>query len=109
MSNAFLIDYQWCTGCHACEIACQTLHGLAPSQFGVKVETVGPWEYGDGKWVLENTVFFTPQCDQCAKRQAEGQPPTCVQHCQAQCLKYGPLDQMMEELKKNPKQIIQGL
>ena len=109
MANAFLIDYKWCTGCHSCEVACQMLHELPPDQFGVKVDTVGPWSYGNEKWVLENIPFFTAQCNQCAERQAEGLPPTCVQHCQAKCLKYGTLDEMVEELKKDPRQIIQGL
>lgn len=109
MANAFLIDYEWCTGCHSCEIACQMLHDLPPQQFGVKLNTVGPWEYGDEKWVLKNIPFFTDQCNQCGDRQAHGQLPTCVQHCQAQCLKYGNVEDMIVELRKKPHQIIQVL
>lgn len=107
MSNAFLIDYQWCTGCHSCEVACQMLHDLPTDQFGVKLNTVGPYQYGEDKWEFQNIPFFTVQCNQCAARQAEGKVPTCVQHCQAQCLQYGPLDEMIEQLKKNPQQILQ--
>lgn len=107
MSKAFLIDYKWCTGCHSCEIACQILHGFPVDQFGVKVNTIGPWEYGDEKWVFDNVPYFTEQCNQCAERQAEGDAPSCVKHCQAQCLKYGPIDDMLAELQRNPTQIIQ--
>lgn len=107
MSNAFLIDYQWCTGCHACEIACQMLHDLPPEQFGVKLSTVGPYQYGEDQWEFQNIPFFTAQCTQCASRQAAGKVPSCVQHCQAQCLQYGPLDRMVEKLRDNPHQILQ--
>ncbi len=107
MAQAFLIDYKWCTGCHSCEVACQILHDLPTDQFGVKVNTVGPWPYGAESWQFDNIPYFTDQCTQCVERVAEGGVPSCVQHCQAKCLKYGTLDEMVEELKANPKQLLQ--
>lgn len=107
MRNAFLIDYKWCSGCHSCELACQMLNDLPAGQFGVKVETVGPWERAPEKWQFDNTVFFTDQCHQCAKRVAAGDVPSCVKHCQAKCLHYGPLDEMVKLAGDKAHQVIQ--
>ena len=30
MRKYLAVDYEFCTGCHTCEIACQQEHGLAP-------------------------------------------------------------------------------
>ena len=41
--NGILVDYQYCTGCYSCEVACQAEHNLPLEQWGVKVMTNGPW------------------------------------------------------------------
>lgn len=107
MTHAFLIDYEWCTGCHSCEVACQMFNGLPPEQFGIKLNSVGPWPYGDGKWQFDNVPVITDQCNRCSQRTDEGLSPLCVQHCQAQCLKYGELDALLETAGQKPKQILQ--
>lgn len=38
-------------------------------------------------------------CDGCEERRALGKVPTCVQHCQAQCMDFGPIDEMAEKAK----------
>ena len=35
--NGILVDYQYCTGCYSCEVACQAEHELPLEQWGVKV------------------------------------------------------------------------
>jgi anaerobic dimethyl sulfoxide reductase subunit B (iron-sulfur subunit) len=102
----FLIDYAWCTGCHTCEVACQMEHGLPPEQFGIKVAEVGPWEYGEGKWQYTYLPVPTDQCDLCADRRAEGKLPTCVHHCQAQCLKFGKVEELMGVFDPKGKQAL---
>ena len=42
-----LVDAQWCSGCHSCEVACQMEHGLPVGQTGIKVVKIGPWVIGD--------------------------------------------------------------
>ena len=37
MANALMIDYEFCTGCHACEVACKKHLGLPAGQHGIRV------------------------------------------------------------------------
>ena len=50
MANALLIDYEYCTGCHACEVSCKKEKDLARGQWGIKILTDGPRELPDDKW-----------------------------------------------------------
>ncbi len=104
-----LIDYDWCTGCHTCEVACQMEHSLPPDQWGIKLTEVGPWEYAPEKWQYAYMPVPTDQCDLCARRTAEGKLPTCVHHCQAQCIHYGPLDELAKKLPGKTKQTLFSL
>ena len=36
-ANALMIDYGFCTGCHACEVACKKHLGLPAGQHGIRV------------------------------------------------------------------------
>ena len=36
-----LVDYEWCSGCHTCEVACQMEHGLPTDRFGAKLFELG--------------------------------------------------------------------
>ena len=44
MANALLIDYEFCTGCHACEMACKVEKGLGEGEWGIKLAEIGPWK-----------------------------------------------------------------
>jgi anaerobic dimethyl sulfoxide reductase subunit B (iron-sulfur subunit) len=109
-----LVDYQWCTGCHSCEIACQMENGLPVGQYGIKVCEVGPWQYGgeedgcamsDAKWQYSYIPVLTDQCTLCATRLAKGKLPTCVKHCQSQCIKLVSAEQASSELASKRKQM----
>ena len=45
-----LIDYEYCTNCHSCEVACEETHDFPPEARGIRVFEDGPFEYADGKW-----------------------------------------------------------
>ena len=86
-----LADAQWCSGCHSCEVACQMEHGLPVGETGIKVVKIGPWAIGDEadeNWQFSYLPIPTKQCDTCAARRGLGKVPTCVQHCQSQCLEF---------------------
>lgn len=92
-----LVDAQWCSGCHSCEIACQMEHGLPVGETGVKVVKIGPWAIGDEadeNWQFAYLPIPTKQCDTCAARRGMGKVPTCVQHCQSKCLEFGRTDEL---------------
>ena len=37
-------------------------------------------------------------CDLCAERTAKGKKPTCVKHCQAFCMEYGPVEELAQKM-----------
>ena len=104
-----LIDYDGCTGCHTCEVACQMEHSLPTDQWGIKLTEVGPWEYAPEKWQYTYMPVPTDQCDLCARRTAQGKLPTCVHHCQVQCIEYGPIDELAKKLTSKTKQTLYSL
>ena len=92
------IDYDYCCGCHTCEIACQKEHGYEPGEFGVTVQQIGPWKIrGTKKYQFDYLPFPTKLCDLCEERTALGKQPTCVQHCQTGCMKFGEAENLVEE------------
>ena len=102
---AMLIDVYYCTGCHSCEVACQVKNGLPAGRYGIKLTQVGPWEVSPKKWQYRYFPVLTDQCNLCADRLAAGKLPSCVQHCQAQCLEFGPIDQLAKQID-SPKKIL---
>ena len=48
MTKAILINYEYCTGCHSCEVACKKELGLPKGEFGIKLTETGPYAY-EGK------------------------------------------------------------
>ena len=104
-----LVDYEWCTGCHSCEFACQMENKFPIGQSGVVVAPVGPWKIDEDKWQLGYMPIPTDQCDLCVHRQSLGKEPTCVQHCQAKCLEFGTLEELSAKLTKKTKQCLYAL
>ncbi len=96
-SNALLFNYEYCSGCHSCEIACRNHLGLGLGKWGIKVAEVKPFELpsGDGKieWIYQPVP--TQLCDLCVDRVEAGKSPACVHHCQAFCIEYGTLAEMV--------------
>ncbi len=84
-----LINYEYCTGCKSCEMACSVEHDIPIGEFGIKMVEVGPWEYAPKKWQNDCVPIPTDQCNLCAERVAKDKKPTCVKHCQADVMEYG--------------------
>ncbi|NTU90049.1 MAG: oxidoreductase [Actinobacteria bacterium] len=103
------INYDYCTGCHSCEVACRVEHGYPDDQGGIVVVQVGPWQIGEDKYQYSFMPIITDQCDLCASRTAEGKDPTCVHHCQAFVMKYGSVDELAKDLDQNPKTVLYSL
>ncbi len=104
--QGILIDYNWCTGCHSCEVACQMELNLPVGQYGIKLAELGPWEYAPGKWQLTYIPMPTDQCTLCNERVKSGKVPSCVHHCQAKCMQFGPVEELSKMLADHPKQVL---
>jgi len=100
------IDYEWCTGCHSCEMACKVELGLGSGHYGIKLMADGPREMPNGKWEYLYMPVPTSLCDLCSDRVAAGKLPTCVHHCQAACMSYGPVDELAIKAAGKPKSCI---
>ena len=102
--NGILINYEYCTGCHSCEVACKKRLGLPEGEFGIKLTETGPWEYagepkGEGRWEWTWLPVLTKACDLCADRTEKGHKmPMCVQHCQAWCLYHGEVGELARKM-----------
>ena len=101
---ALLIDYDFCTGCHACEVACQQEHNYAPGTNGV---TVKEYEYvTNGRVKINFMPFLTDHCDLCTARLARSERPACVKHCQAACMDFGLTEDMAALMKDRSRAVL---
>ena len=88
-----MVDNEYCTGCHSCEVACKKELGLPKASSASKLTETGPYAYegkeGPERWEWTWLPVLTKACDMCASRTEAGKMPMCVQHCQAWCMYYG--------------------
>jgi Fe-S-cluster-containing dehydrogenase component len=102
--NGLLIEYEYCTGCHACEVACKQEHNFSNGMCGIRVDelvTVGP-----DRVHVDFVPITTRFCDLCSERTLVQEPPACVKHCQASCMMYGPVTELVKEMEKRPRSSI---
>lgn len=98
-----LIDIQYCTGCHTCEVACEQERHLPVDQFGIKV-TENILHERD-KLVIDYVPYITDLCNFCLGRVAKGGRPSCVKHCLSQCMTFGTVEEIAEAAKTAVKPI----
>lgn len=101
--NGLLINYDYCTGCHSCEVACRVEHGFPDDQGGVVLKQVGPWQYDAERYQYSYMPVITDQCDACADRLSEGKDPVCVHHCQAFVMDFGDVEELSRKAVKGSK------
>ena len=116
MAKGILIDYEWCTGCHSCEMACRKEHGLADTDYGIKIAGfIWPRNNSDKDWqhIDEWQYTYMPvpldACDLCAERSKMGKLPSCVHHCQSKCMEFGEIADLAKKLAEKPKQTLFSL
>lgn len=100
--RALLFNYEYCSGCHSCEIACRNHLGLGLGKWGIKVAEVKPFNLNDDdnkmEWIYQ--PIPTQLCNLCADRLAKGEKPACVHNCLAFCIEYGTLEEMEQRAEE---------
>ena len=103
-----LFDYEYCSGCRSCEVACKNELGLPLGKWGIKVLELGPWELDSNvpkKFEWSYIPVPTSYCNLCTERVAGGEQPSCVLHCLASVIEYGPVEELAEKAKKKGKKV----
>ncbi len=103
--DGLLIDYEYCTGCHTCEVACAQEYQWPAGMGGIKVMEVVQ-ELPNDRNYLTYLPFPTELCILCRPRTRKGLDPTCVKHCMASCIKYGSIEDLAKEMKKKPRMVL---
>ena len=98
-----LIHYDFCIGCHVCEIACKQEHHRPDGEQGIYVMEVQP-EVAGGK--LYYFPFPTDHCNFCGKRIARGLEPACVKHCQSGVMRFGKIKDLTKDMEKQPRSVL---
>jgi Fe-S-cluster-containing dehydrogenase component len=103
--RGLLIDYDYCTGCLTCEVACQQEHFYPAGKYGIKVT-----EYILETFEEKPSIFYLPfpttLCNLCAERVKNGEKPACVKHCQAACIQYGHVEELAKIMAKKSKMVL---
>ena len=97
--DGLLIEYEYCTGCCSCVVACKQEHGYPVGIGGIKLNEI--ITEGD-KLRIDYLPFPTKYCDLCAARTADGEKPACVKACQAATMWYGEVSELAEIMKTKP-------
>ena len=94
-----LVDYEYCTGCFACQVACAQEYHRPEGIVGMQVTEMIQM-LPNGKPYLSFIPFPTENCSLCVSRTRNGLEPACVKHCMARCIKYGPIEDLAKEMGK---------
>lgn len=104
-----MIDYEYCTGCHSCEVACKNEKNLPIGKWGIKLTEVGPWKIDSEKWEWNYVPVPTNFCDVCEERIKDGKKPSCVLHCLGQAMEYGPVEELAKKMAEKGKKVVMFL
>lgn len=103
--HGLLINYEYCTGCYTCAIACSQEYHWPAGMSGMKVMEVLESLPKD-KTYLAFLPFPTELRVLCAGRRKEGLEPACVQHCMARIIKGGPVDELAAEMAGHKRMVL---
>jgi len=102
--SGLFIEYEYCTGCHACEVACKQEHNYPAGTWGIKVNEI--ITESPVKINIDYIPFPTEFCDLCAQRTRRGEQPACVKHCQEVCMMYGTIAELAKAMEDKPRSVI---
>jgi Fe-S-cluster-containing dehydrogenase component len=100
--KGLLIDYEYCTGCHSCEIACKQEHNYPVGRGGIHLTEIIT-EMPDKSLRIDYIPFPTAYCNLCAHRTVRGEQPACVKHCQAFTMYHGTVSELAKIMETHPR------
>lgn len=103
--NGLLIDYEFCTGCQACVVACQQEHHWEAGMGGMTVMEVVE-KLPDDRAYRCFLPFPTELCVLCAARTKKGLKTACEQHCMAAVIRHGAVEDLAREVGKKARQVL---
>ena len=98
-----LIDYEFCVGCHVCELACKQEHNRPDGECGICVMEIEPEKSGGRQYYVP---FPTDRCNLCGKRIARGLQPACVHNCWANVMQFGKIEELTLFMRKKPRTVL---
>ena len=106
--KGILVDTYYCTGCHACEVACKQENQLPVGICGIKIhELIMENGLDTDRVQFDYYPHFTNHCNLCAPRIASGEAlPACCKHCGTFSLHYGDIDELAEMMKTMPRSVL---
>ena len=105
--KGLLIDYDYCSGCQSCVVACKQEHGHPAGKFGIKVDEkvfMDPEKPDSVR--IDYVPFPTEFCDLCRVRTSKGEQPACVKHCQAWCMYHGTIAELVKLMENMPRSVL---
>jgi Fe-S-cluster-containing dehydrogenase component len=102
--KGLLINYDYCTGCHTCEVACKQEHAFPPGLAGIVVKDCTRQTVG--KVQVDFLPFPTDLCDLCVQRTRAGERPACVKHCMAGCMTFGDVRELAQKMEVTPRSVL---
>jgi len=100
-----LIDYEYCTGCYTCQVACSQEYKWPAGMAGMHVLEIVQKLPKDRAY-LTFLPFPTELCILCAPRTKKGLHPACASHCMANVIKHGRLKDLAKELGRKPRMVL---
>lgn len=106
--KGILVDMNYCTGCHACEVACKQEHGYPVGIGGIKITEMIMESQDSDRVTFDYVPYFSHHCDMCASRIASGEcdVPACAKHCGTASIHYGEIDELSKKLEDMPRGIL---
>jgi Fe-S-cluster-containing dehydrogenase component len=106
--NAILADMHYCTGCHACEVACKQENQHPVGISGIKIIEVIMEDVARRRVQFDYVPHFSTNCNLCAPRITAGEDtkPACVKHCGTASLHYGAIDDLVKAMAEMPRSVL---
>lgn len=105
--KGLLIEYEYCTGCQSCVVACKQEHSYPVGVGGIKLNEIVTEGVSEGDRLrIDFLPFPTKYCDLCVERVGAGGEPACVKACQAKTMWHGGLAELAKMMEEKPRAAI---